>query len=89
MSALRKVFSRVVLHGSRLCAFAQVKPSSTVEVRLFSTLLEGKEKGDEARYIRNLEVVRQAEIRAKVEKILALEDGHVEKTALEGLLGEG
>jgi len=56
------------------------------EVRLFSTLLEGKERSDEARYIRNLEAQRQAEIRAKVEQILALEDGHHEREALEDLL---
>jgi len=71
-----------------MSAFEAVKGPSSSAVRLFSTLLEGKERSDEARYIRNLEAQRQAEIRAKLEQILALEDGHHEKAALEGLLGE-
>lgn len=86
MSALRKVLSRAVLQGTKMSVSAVKGPSR--EVRQFSTLLEGKERSDEARYIRNLESQRQAEIRAKVEQILALEDGHHEKEALEDLLGE-
>lgn len=56
--------------------------------RNMSTLLEGREKTDEARYIRKAEEERAAEVRKNLERIMALEDSHVEKAQLVELLGK-
>lgn len=54
----------------------------------FSTLLDKKEGAEEARYIRDIENRRKEEIRANVERILAMEDSHEEKQELVELLGK-
>ena len=46
-----------------------------------------REKGAEAKFIREQEAKRAAELRAKMEKILALEDGHSDKAELVAILG--
>jgi hypothetical protein len=51
-----------------------------------STVIEKKEHADEARYIREIEARRQAEIRANLDRIMALADNHEEKTAIVDLL---
>ena len=55
--------------------------------RNFSTILEGREVAEDTRYIRNLEAQKKAEMRANIERILALEEGHEEKKVLTELLG--
>jgi hypothetical protein len=47
-----------------------------------------REKGEEARYIRQQEEARKAEIRAKLEKVLAMEEGSAEKQEIIDQLGE-
>jgi len=54
----------------------------------FSTLLEKKEGAEEARYIREMENRRKEEIRANVERILAMEDSREEKQELVELLSK-
>jgi len=51
-------------------------------------MLEGREKAEEARYIRKMETEKHDAIRAKVERILALEDGHDEKAELFEMIEE-
>ena len=55
-------------------------------VCMMSTLVE-REKGEEARYIRQQEEARKAEIRAKLEKVLAMEEGSAEKQEIIDQLG--
>ena len=47
----------------------------------FSTLVN-KERGEETAYFRKQEAERQAQIRADLDRILALEDGHEDKQEL-------
>lgn len=54
----------------------------------FSTLLDKKELGEEAKFIRSQEAKRKEEIRAKMEQILALEDTHEQKVELMEMLEE-
>lgn len=51
-----------------------------------STILEGKERAEESRYIKQVEAQREAEIRKNLERIMALEAGHEEKQELVELL---
>ena len=84
MSLFRKVVSRSAIQLAR--AGKTSSPASFAQ-RSFSSMLEKREMGEEAKYIRSMEAQRQAEIRANVERILALEDGHEDKADLEKLLG--
>lgn len=54
--------------------------------RSMSTILEGKERAEETRYIKQVEAAREAEIRKNLERIMALEAGHEEKQELVELL---
>jgi hypothetical protein len=56
--------------------------------RFMSTIIERKEMAEESRFIRSMEVKRQAELKQKMEKILALEDSHEDKKDLLELLGK-
>lgn len=47
-----------------------------------------RERGAEAKFIREEEAKRVQKHRAELERILALEDGHHEKEALVGVLGK-
>lgn len=82
MSLFRKVVSTSAAQLSRA---GKVKATA---VRSFSSVLETREIGEEAKYIRTMEAQRKAELRAKIDRILALEDGHAEKAGLEQLLGK-
>jgi len=53
-----------------------------------STILEGKERAEETRYIKQVEAAREAEIRKNLERIMALEAGHEEKQELVELLSK-
>lgn len=72
---------------SRNGKVASMKMPTSVIQRSFSSVLETREIGEEARYIRTMEAQKQAEIRANIERILALEEGHSEKAELVQLLG--
>lgn len=72
---------------SRNGKVASMKMPTAVIQRSFSSVLETREIGEEARYIRTQEAQKQAEIRANIERILALEEGHSEKAELVQLLG--
>ena len=85
MSIYRKALGRGAMQLSRNAKVATT-PTSVFQ-RSFSTILETREIGEEARYIRNIEAQNKAEIRANIERILALEDGHAEKTDLVQMLG--
>ncbi len=68
-----------------------VKPTARpvpVASRAFSSILEKKELAEETKFIRSLEAKKQAEVRANLERILALEDHHEEKQELVKILGE-
>lgn len=84
MSLFRKIVSTSAVQLTRASRSASVK----IPVRSFSSILETREMGEEARYIRSMEAQKKAEIRANIERILALEDGHEEKAGLEQLLGK-
>jgi len=62
--------------------------SAAFTQRSFSSVLETREIGEETKYIRTMEAQRKAEIRAKIERVLALEEGHEERAGLEQLLEE-
>ncbi len=84
MSVIRKALGRGAMQLSKSGKIATLK---TPIQRSFSSILETREMGEEARYIRTQEHQRQAEIRANIERILALEEGHAEKTELVQMLG--
>jgi hypothetical protein len=81
MSAIRKI----AFQGVRNAARSGFK--APFVTRNMSSVIEKKEHADEARYIREIENRRKEEIRANLERIMALEDSHEEKTNLVGLLG--
>lgn len=85
MSNFRKILSRSSIYSAKLNKIATTKISA-VNIKSFSTLLE-KKGGEEVKYIRNLEAQRQTEMRANIERILALEDDNEEKKELAELLG--
>ena len=71
MQALRKVVApRGVLRAVT---------SSFKATRFQSTLIDAKEKGDENRYFRAQEEAKKAELRANLEKVLAMNDADPEK----------
>lgn len=81
MQAIRK-FSGVPRAALRAVAAAKkapIAPIMTVRFQSTGTLLDGREKGDEARYIRQQEEARKSTIRANLEKILAMNDEDPEK----------
>ncbi len=82
MSAIRKLAS----HNIKNLVRAGCK--APVVNRSMSSLIERKEHADEAKYIRNIEAARKAEIRANLDRILALEDSHEDKSAVVELLGD-
>lgn len=82
MSALRRIVSQNMVHMKNVTKGGMRTPV----VRNMSTLLEGREKTDEARYIRSAEQARAEEIRKNLERIMALEDSHQEKAQLVELL---
>lgn len=88
MSLFRKVVSSSAGHLGRVSRTAAAKAPAAFASRSLSTVLENREMGEEARYIRTMEAQRNAEMRAKVEKILALEEGSAERADLEQLLEE-
>ena len=55
------------------------KSVAPVFARFQSSLIEGKEKAEESRYIRAQEEARKAELRANLEKVLAMSDESEEK----------
>lgn len=73
----RRLFAPAVKTASRMAPKVS---------RPMSTILEGKERAEEARYIKQIEAAREAEIRKNLERILALEAGHEEKQELVELL---
>lgn len=75
---------RFVTPAIRKIAVQRFAPRVAVN---FSTMLESKEHVEEARYIKQIEAQREAEVRKKLEAILALEAGHEEKQQLVELLG--
>ena len=88
MSLFRKVLARGAVQLAKNSKNAPMKLAPCVaSQRSLSSILEGRETAEETRYIRNLEAAKKAEIRANIERILALEDGHEEKAGLVELLG--
>jgi hypothetical protein len=78
MQAMRK-FVGVPRGALRAVAAVKKAPTASMMVRFQSTILDGKERGDEARFIRQQEEARKASLRANLEKILAMHDDHPEK----------
>jgi hypothetical protein len=65
---------------------ASSKASNAAFARAFSTTLSEKERGDEARYFRDLDAQKKAEIRANLEKLLAQDERTEEKAEVLSLL---
>lgn len=83
MSALGRIFFRNVASNAR-----KVTRISPVQgFRGLSSIIERKEMAEESRYIRKLEARRNEELKARMQKILELEDGSAEKKELLDLLG--
>jgi hypothetical protein len=82
MSALRRFV------GRGAAQIAAAAPVQRFAQRSMSTMLEGRERGEEAKFIRAMEAERQAAIRANIERILALEDNHEDKADLMEILGK-
>mmetsp|Transcript_18232 Transcript_18232/g.40463 ORF Transcript_18232/g.40463 Transcript_18232/m.40463 type:complete len:342 (-) Transcript_18232:66-1091(-) len=80
MSVLRNVLSRGAAQMAKRGAAAA--PVQRFAARSMATMLEGRERGEEAKFIRAMEADRQTAIRANIERILALEDGSEEKADL-------
>ncbi len=85
MNSLSRVAFRASAQTLRRVGSNPVVASS---VRLQSSIIDAKEHAEETRFIRSMEAKRQAELRAEMERILALEDNHDEKKGLVELLGE-
>ena len=83
MQGLVKLALPVARAATKNVAAAAARPADMC----MSTLVE-REKGEEARYIRQREEARKAEIRAKLEKVLAMEEGSAEKQEIIDQLGE-
>eukprot|EP01039_Chlorochromonas_danica_P010770 gene10770-11970_t len=82
MSALGRIIFRNVASNAR-----KVTSISPVQgFRGLSTIIERKEMAEESRYIRKLEARRNDELKARMQKILELEDGSAEKKELLELL---
>ena len=78
MQTLRKVVApRGLLRA--VTSFSKSNVVAPLTVRFQSTLVNAKEKGDEDRYFRIHEEARKAEIRANLEKVLAMNDADPEK----------
>lgn len=80
MSAMRRLISRGGMANIQRLTSRSAVPAVS-QVSNFSSLAK-KELGDEAAYIRKQESQREAEIRADLDRILALEDDNVEKQEL-------
>jgi len=79
LSAVRRV---ALTSGAKIIAPTRIATCSMNTMGTF----DSKERGDEASYIREMEATRAAEMRAKMEKILELDDEHSDKKELVGLL---
>lgn len=77
LRACSRVFSRAVL---------RTPVAASVPSRALSTVFESREHAEESRYIREQEKSRKEQMRAEMERILALEDHHEEKKELTELL---
>ena len=89
MSAFRSTVARGAVQLTKISRNAPMKfTQAAFASRNFSTILEGRETAEETRYIRNLEAQKRAEMRANIERILALEDHAEEKKNLQNLLGK-
>ena len=75
-----------VRNSAKLARVAVARPAVPAVSRM-STLIERKEHAEEARYIRSLEQRNKEELKANMERILALEDHHEDKMELLELLG--
>ena len=85
MQGLRK-FVVPMMRATASVAAKKVATARPAAVCVMSTLVE-REKGEEARFIRQHEEARKAEIRAKLEKVLAMEEGSAEKQEIIEQLG--
>lgn len=73
--------SRLVQRSTR----SIVNPNLT---RAFSSTLNEKEKGDESRYFKEQDAALKAQLKAKLDAILELEDSHEQKAEVLELLSE-
>jgi len=82
MSIMRKV-----INTSSMRMAQKITRSAVPATTQFSTLA-GKERGEETAYFRAQEADRKAAIRADLDRILALEDGHEDKEELMNMMEE-
>lgn len=78
---------QLALTGARVAARSN-RAAALPAIRSLGTNFDSKERGEEAIYFQHEDARLKADMRAKVEKIMALEADHEDKKALENLLGE-
>ena len=78
---------KLALTGARVAARSNRAVSMPI-VRNNATNFDSKERGEEAVYFQGKDAQLKAEMRAKIEQIMALEDTHEEKQDLVGLLSK-
>ena len=81
MQAMRKILTPRVFRAAT-SVVAKKSNVAPVFARFQSTLIDGKEKAEESRYIRAQEEARKAELRANLEKVLAMSDESEEKQSI-------
>ena len=81
------MLSRVILK-SGIQAALKSGAQKRVAVNAMSTLLDRKEHAEETKFIRSMEFKHQEEIRADLERIMALDDHDAEKKELVNFWGE-
>lgn len=77
---------KLALRGVRAAARSS-RATAMPAGRAMSTNFESKERGEEAIYFQHEDARLKAQMREKLEKIMALEEDHEDKKALENLLG--
>lgn len=83
MSALRKIVTSNMFHMKNV-----MRSGVRAPVARMSSLLDSKERTEEARYIRKQEQLKAEEVRKNLERILALENTDNEKAQLMEILGK-
>lgn len=80
--------ARFAVRNSAKLVRATVARPMVPAVSRMSSLIERKEHAEEARFIRSLENRNKEDLKANMERILALEDHHEDKKDLLELLGQ-
>ena len=78
---------KLALTGARVAARSNRAAALPVARSMNTVNFDAKERGEEAIYFQHEDARLKAQMRDKLEKIMALEEDHEDKKALESLLG--